>query len=98
MGVVRKALIRQSDGLVSNVILTDETFIAPGGYILIDVNDAPISPLYHAWDGQEFVKSQLQIEKEEQSLLDGLKPSLEEIQQAEFELRSMNLLMEVGLI
>ena len=35
---------------------------------------------------------------EEQALLDSLKPSPEEIKQAEFELNCLNLLMEVGLI
>jgi hypothetical protein len=38
------------------------------------------------------------IEAEEQALLDLLIPSSEEIEQAEFELKALNLLMEVGLI
>lgn len=35
---------------------------------------------------------------EQQALLDSLMPSQNEIDQAEFELRTLNLLMEVGLI
>lgn len=38
------------------------------------------------------------LTKEEQSQLDLLIPSQEEIDQAEFELKTLNLLMEVGLI
>lgn len=34
----------------------------------------------------------------EQEMLENLKPSEEEIKQAEFEVRGLNLLMEVGLL
>ena len=38
------------------------------------------------------------IAQEEQALLDSLIPTPEEIEQAEFELKTITLLMEVGLI
>lgn len=41
---------------------------------------------------------QQKLEVEQQAQLDLLKPSLEEIEKAEFELRTINLLTELGVI
>lgn len=48
---------------------------------------------------EELAQRELELQlAEEQALLDSLLPSQQEIEQAEFELNTINLLMEVGLI
>lgn len=49
---MRKALIRNSDGLVENIIEADEDFVPPNSYALRPAEAADIG---HTWNGSEFV-------------------------------------------
>lgn len=64
-------------------------------FIFID----PPQGLFRAkWDGQEWIEGKTRVEFEEEEFLSSLLPSPEEIANAEFELKILNILMEVDLI
>ncbi len=50
---MRKALIRESDGYVENVIVADDNFPAPEGRILVESDSAGPGD---TWDGTDFVR------------------------------------------
>ena len=70
--------------------------IDPGfDYITTD----PPEGLYrHKWTGAEWVETKTQAEFEEEEFLQSLIPSSDEIEAAEFEIKILNILMEVEVI
>lgn len=59
----------------------------------------PPQGLFRAkWDGQEWIEGKSQAEFEEEEFLNSLTPSAEEIANAEYEIKTLNILMEVELI
>ncbi|KAA0941626.1 hypothetical protein FQ087_20955 [Sporosarcina sp. ANT_H38] len=50
------------------------------------------------WTGEEWVEGKSQSEFDEEAFLDALIPSAEDIANAEFEIKILNILMEVELI
>lgn len=50
------------------------------------------------WDGAKWVEGKTQAEIDEEAFLNSLSPSADEIEIAEFEIKVLNTLMEVGLI
>ena len=52
MAIVKRALVKDSDGLVENVILVEESQAADSGYSLLDINANPGD----TWNGSAVVR------------------------------------------
>lgn len=67
----------------------------PPNFVIVRPQDG----LFRAkWTGTEWVEDKTQAEFEEDDFLESLTPTPEEIVNAEFEIKTLNILMEVGLI
>jgi len=78
---MRKAVIKQTDGFVENVIEIEEgaNWRLPEGYELVDGNDA--SP-GDTWDGSQFIKPILEgiVVRDLEAELDALKVRIEKLE------------------
>lgn len=53
--MTRRALVRDDDGLVENVIIIGDDYQAPSGYSLLDIPEASKGDI---WNGRSLVKKQ----------------------------------------
>lgn len=91
--------INDNGYIIDNYLISGEIDI-PKDCILVQL---PQPLLFHKtkWNGKEWIEGESEEEKEareSQSLLDSLKPSLTEIENAELEIKLITLLTELGVI
>jgi hypothetical protein len=94
---VRKAVVRQLDGFVTNVIEieVDSTWKAPDGHILVDDQDSG-SP-GDIWDGNKFNPPIERLEEKEQLRLDALNRAIEAIKDNETKLMCGRILKDITI-
>jgi hypothetical protein len=87
-----KAALVSESGTVENVIIIDGNYEPNQEYTVVPIDGTSVS-IGDLWDGNAFINKSM-----EQALLDSLIPTAEEVAEAEFELKTLTLLMEVGLL
>lgn len=87
------------NGFIIDTVLVGGNF----DYIYSNVITVPYNSEYHRnrWDGEKWIEGETEEEKterESQQLLESLKPSPEEIANAELEIKMLTMLTDLGVI
>lgn len=94
----RLAYIIDEDGFVidTTVVYTIDEYV--DGNLVTFKHPSNVTFFKMKWNGSEWVEGKTQAEFEEDAFLESLIPTTDEIANAEFELKILNILMEVELI
>lgn len=91
--------IDENGFIIDNYLIDGDTPI-PNGSITVQLPQ-PL-PFYRTrWNGEEWVEGETEEEKAERealATLEALKPTLEQLEQADFEIKSITLLKELEVI